>query len=307
MQLAGINLELLNIVDTGPGEYPTVSFNVTNNAGEQIDPSSLSFRLMISGPNTDFSYLNQEDAAADSVIADGGYAYTFKNPIPDDATGSFTVGIEGYHNAVLNAGTTKETTIREASSENPTMAFAVTDSAPVPRRHIVDDQKCDACHDNLALHGGIRHDPSYCVMCHQPGADDSPYRAEDDFPARSIDFKFMIHRIHTGEELEQDYTIIGFRGTPHNYNEVLFPGNRKNCEMCHVDDSFNVPTPGILPTIEPYEYFSPIQPNASACLACHDSLDAAAHAWINTAPFGESCGVCHGEGSEQDVAKVHAL
>ena len=39
----------------------------------------------------------------------------------------------------------------------------------------------------------------------------------------------MIHRIHTGEELTQDYTIYGYGGTPYNFNEVLYPGDRRNC------------------------------------------------------------------------------
>jgi OmcA/MtrC family decaheme c-type cytochrome len=306
MQLAGLNINLMSISDTAPGEFPTVTFNLTNNADEPVNPADLDFfNLLIAGPNTDFSFVNSEAAAADSVEVEGGYSYTMKNPIPMDATGSFTLGAEAYRNVLLNEGTTRETSFRE-TAENPRMPFAVTDENPVPRRMVVADQSCDNCHENLALHGTIRKDPNYCVMCHQPGADDSPFRPEDALPARTIDFKYMVHRIHKGEELAQDYTLIGFRGTPHNYNEVLYPGKLNNCETCHINDSYQVPSPGILPTIEPVEYFSPIPANSAACLSCHDSLDAAAHAWINTAPFGESCGVCHGEGMAYDVAKVHA-
>ena len=35
-------------------------------------------------------------------------------------------------------------------------------------------------------------------------------------------------------------------------------------------------------------------------------LDAAAHTYLNTASFGESCGVCHGPNADFAVAKVHA-
>ena len=55
-------------------------------------------------------------------------------------------------------------------------------------------------------------------------------------PPESIDFKRMIHRIHTGEELTQIYTIYGFGTSPaNNFNHVLYPGDRRDCVKCHVD------------------------------------------------------------------------
>ena len=52
-------------------------------------------------------------------------------------------------------------------------------------------------------------------------------------------------------------------------------------------------------------------PAAAACLSCHDSKDAAAHAYLNTTDFGgegtfEACATCHGPNSEWSVDKVHA-
>jgi len=49
-----------------------------------------------------------------------------------------------------------------------------------------------------------------------------------------------------------------------------------------------------------------MQPIAAACLACHDSDYAAAHADTNTSIFGEACTNCHGEGKTFAVEKVHA-
>ena len=45
---------------------------------------------------------------------------------------------------------------------------------------------------------------------------------------------------------------------------------------------------------------------AAACLGCHDSQAAAAHAFVNTAPFGEACAACHGPNADFSVDKVHA-
>ncbi len=59
----------------------------------------------------------------------------------------------------------------------------------------------------------------------------------------------MIHRIHTGEELTQDFTIYGFNGSVNNFNHVLFPGDLRDCLKCHVDGTQQVadnPPPGLL-------------------------------------------------------------
>jgi hypothetical protein len=47
-------------------------------------------------------------------------------------------------------------------------------------------------------------------------------------------------------------------------------------------------------------------PAAAACLGCHSTVDAAAHAYVNTAPFGEACAACHGDDREFSVERVHA-
>ena len=117
----------------------------------------------------------------------------------------------------------------------------------------------------------------------------------------------MIHRIHTGAELDVDYTVYGYRGSVNNYNHVEFPGDRRTCTMCHLEDTYNVPLPeGAMEVTTERSYYSPTQPAAAACLACHSTVDAAAHAYTQTAPFGESCGSCHGEDREFSVESAHA-
>ena len=46
----------------------------------------------------------------------------------------------------------------------------------------------------LNAHGGARVEVQYCVMCHNPGTTD-PYSGN------ALDFKVMIHKIHTGNTL----------------------------------------------------------------------------------------------------------
>ena len=120
----------------------------------------------------------------------------------------------------------------------------------------------------------------------------------------------MIHKIHRGAELENGYVVAGHNQSVHDYGHVEYPGDLRNCDKCHVNDSQQLPLPtGVLPTTTPQEWWDPMGPQAAACLSCHDSDDARAHAFVNTAFlddfFGESCGTCHGEGKEASVDKVH--
>ncbi len=305
-QLEGINIEIMDVTGTGPGENPTVFFTLTTNEGDPIEPSSLAFfNLVLAGPTTDYSFRVSEPAVEASVPLGEGYTYTFDAAIPADVEGTFAVGAEAFRSVVISGMTTLEMTVRE-TAENPVYYFGVTDGDPIQRRTIVSDARCENCHRDLAFHGTIRHDPEYCVMCHRPAADDSARRPEEEGLPESIDFKYLIHRIHSGEELTRDFTVYGFGNRPHNYNELLYPGDRRNCEACHEGETYVVPSQGVLPTVAPREFFSPIAPNSAACLACHDSLDAAAHAFLNIAPFGEACGACHGSEAEFAVERVHA-
>ena len=117
----------------------------------------------------------------------------------------------------------------------------------------------------------------------------------------------MIHRLHTGRDLEEDYTIYGYRGSVNNFNDVRYPGDLRKCNACHVGNSYTVPLPdGVLPTPTPRDWYPLMQPTAAACLACHSGQDAAAHAYTMTAPFGEACEVCRGNDADFSVDKVHA-
>jgi OmcA/MtrC family decaheme c-type cytochrome len=161
----------------------------------------------------------------------------------------------------------------------------------------------------LALHGGQRFRIEDCVVCHKFDGTDEEVRPEEELPPESIHFKWMIHKIHTGAELGEDYIIYGFRGSLHDYSHVGYPGDRRTCEGCHLEGTYGVPVPEeSLPThtSEERDYIAPMPPASAACLSCHDSVDAAAHAYTNLAPFGESCGACHGDNREFSVEQVHA-
>ena len=127
----------------------------------------------------------------------------------------------------------------------------------------------------------------------------TPATTDTATPPESVSFQRMIHRIHTGEALTQTYKIANAA-----YNEVLFPGDRRNCAKCHTSSGYALPLPaGIDAVTTPTDYFSPQGPGTAACLGCHDNVDAAAHAYLNTTNFGgktsaEACATCHGTGKD---------
>ena len=60
----------------------------------------------------------------------------------------------------------------------------------------------------------------------------------------------MIHKIHTGEELNREYTVT--EAAYPDFTEVLYPGDRRNCSACHVNNSQQLPLrEGLLPVNDP--------------------------------------------------------
>lgn len=304
-QLRGLAMEILGVTGAEPGGRITVSFKVTNrDDGSFVPPSTLnSCNFLLGGPTTEYTRYLRGDARGATVSGEVA-TYTFTNPIPADATGTWALSADVYRNITLNPGPTAA--IREAA-QNPFRLVPVTDAQPIARREVVDLAKCNTCHDVLALHGGQRFTIEQCVICHHPNETDISRRPADKRPAESVHMKYMIHRIHTGEDLEREYTAYGFGGTPFNFNGVLYPGDRRNCEACHKPNTYGLPVPEeSLPTPTLRDWYSPMQPAAAACLSCHSSVHAAAHAWVNTAPFGEACASCHGANRDYSVVRSHA-
>jgi OmcA/MtrC family decaheme c-type cytochrome len=263
--------------------------------------------LVLGWPTSDVAFFFRETANKNSLVNGSVYTYTFTGKLPKDASGSLIVSIEGYVNVKINSGTPKEATVRD-SGYNQVSYYSVNGGEVAPRRQVVDVGKCNNCHDTLALHGGSRMNPQYCVVCHNPNADDSARRPSNMNPPESIHFKRMIHRIHTGEHLTQPFSIFGFNSQPVPFNDVRFPGDRRDCETCHLSGTYTLPMKetNLLATKTPRDFMLVTQPIASACLGCHDTRAAASHALANTTLLGEACAVCHGEGAQFAVTKVHA-
>jgi len=345
-QLTGIHAQLLTAAGT-PGNPVTVTFKLTDNSNATITSLTGFNRLAFaySGPTTDFGTtpdVGQNVVVLDQVITptafgggttgtltgpDGNGVFTYVssagNALPATATGTWRIGIEGRRPATVGTGTQVGPKNLNEALQNAVLDFSVDGSDVVPRRQVVDIANCQKCHgvfsQGFSIHGNLRNQTDYCVVCHNPSMSDFAQRqpiANADPDTSTIAFKTLIHKIHTGENLEHaPYIVYGFGGSANDFSDVRFPGDRRDCVKCHKSGTNLLPLPsGLHPTLVTQvnganqtvtAHTPPIQ---GACLACHDSDAAAAHAATNTTTAGaEACEVCHGEGAIAAVSQVHAL
>jgi OmcA/MtrC family decaheme c-type cytochrome len=315
--LPGVVFTIEDLTNHAAGQQPTVTFTLKNKAGEPINAPDMNLlNLVMAGPTADYRTVISE-SARNATGSNGTYTYTFQRTIPADATGTWTVGIEGYRNTTLLPGTVTAQTVRDVG-HNVIRDFSVDGSDVAPHPVEVTNANCNHCHYQIQAHGTIRNDVQYCILCHNPTATDSSQRPAEQAPTQSIDFPVLIHRIHKGEqrlpgEAGQDqqltpFIVYGFNHSVNDFSEVRFPGDLADCEKCHVNDSEQLPLPASRIDVEnPRAFYSPMGPSAAACTACHTSKAAAAHAQLNTSPtLGEACAACHGPNAEFSVSAVHA-
>jgi OmcA/MtrC family decaheme c-type cytochrome len=302
--LPGVNFTLERVDNGSAGQSPTVTFTIRNDAGEPTALSDMALlNLVMAGPTADYQTVISESALR-AGGSGGTYTYTFQRTVPAEAAGTWTVGIEGYRNITLLPGTTTQQVVRDAG-ENKILDFSVDGSTVAPHPVEVTNANCNSCHYSLTAHGDIRNQTQYCILCHNPTSTDAARRPADQAPPQSIDFPVMIHRIHAGEEAPAGgqltpYIVYGFGNTPHDFSEVRFPGDLRNCAKCHVNNSQQLPLPeSRIQVTNPRAFLNPSGPATAACTACHTSRPASSHALSNTTPqLGEACSVCHGPNAE---------
>jgi OmcA/MtrC family decaheme c-type cytochrome len=190
----------------------------------------------------------------------------------------------------------------EQGLKSDSLTFFTTDgSEAVPRREVADTAKCNKCHGDIRGHGGSRVGVDTCVICHRPNAS-----VTEGDETLSINLKDMLHRFHTGENLESPYPL-GIA------EEVRFPGDRRKCDICHVAGKEVVPLPeGVQPTVlmNGDTLVAEIQPTRAACTSCHDGLLQNVHAILATSPAPdnvETCEICHGTSAAFAVGLVHKI
>jgi len=244
------------------------------------------------------------EAAATGTFVDNGdgtYQYTFKKDITKDpnviydATLTHRVGFE-----IRNL----------AQANNAAYTFQPSSGATtgIFSREIVGTATCDNCHTSLTAHGGARVEVQYCVMCHNPGT-------VDPNSDNTLDFKVMVHKIHTGitlpsiqtatgpdttPTLGSGYWIIGHGAALSNFNTVLYPQDTRNCTTCHAQN---------VPSLTEAAHYATV-PTMEACGACHDNVNFATglnHSKANLVANDTQCATCHGTTSTIDNGALQVV
>jgi OmcA/MtrC family decaheme c-type cytochrome len=343
-----LNMTITGVTVASP---PVVTFSVTDQNGMPVNGLRLGtdVRFTIaklvpgSGGNSSAwqSYVNQ--ASGGRVIAategnspfvgtlvdnrDGTYRYTFATDItnascPAPCTDSYGNAL----NVSYDANLTHRVGIQTRSTVpivNAVHTFRPADGATsgLFSREIVRTEKCNECHNKLAVHSGARVETRLCVTCHNPGttANGTVGTVTGNTP---VDFKVMIHKLHMGEELpsvrgadgtfgtadDGSYRLIGGSGTVHDYSAVVFPmsgpsktvGELRHCTKCH--DAADTATP------QASNWYQ--VPTKEACGSCHDDVNftTGANHTGGAQASNSTCVGCHSTGGQAGpVETSHAL
>ncbi|MBI4772486.1 MAG: OmcA/MtrC family decaheme c-type cytochrome, partial [Chloroflexi bacterium] len=178
--------------------------------------------------------------------ADVGYTYTFTNTLTSEVNPALTtvVAVSAWKDG-------------RASVANDVYTFVPGGGEPTVTREVVTTDACQTCHNPLQAHGGTRRVTGLCVTCHTD-------QNTDPETGNIVDFKVMIHRLHSGTRLPSvqagtPYQIVGFRQTLFDFSKGTWPQDTRNCTTCHSggaqSDNFKT------------------APNAAACTACHDDVN----------------------------------
>ena len=333
--LTGLAVNITGVANGSAGSQPAVSFTVQDGKGNPLPLSQLSsISFTMAGPTSDYGTTSfgsdvttpgyvTESATKAGCDGNGNCSYTFTHAVPASATGTFAIGVEARRTETVLAGTTSQQVI-QYGTPNKVVYFSVDGSLIAPRRQVVQLSNCNQCHVSLSVHGNLRNNTEYCVLCHNPSNTDAATRAQATTPSdkaappQGVNFNLLVHRIHTGvnQAAGRPYTVVGFGGSHNDFSGVLFPAmsptgattDTANCSMCHVNGSEqnDLALAGLNPVTDPQGPITPVQPITSACTGCHMDLPTASHALSNTTSLGEACNVCHGTGGAFAVDQVHA-
>ena len=223
----------------GPGGTPVLTSAVQATTDSNSDAARLTYN-----PDGYYTYTFKTDITKTNVVYEPGKTHRIAIQLQYNNAAGETVRVNPYFDFTLDANG---------------KSVSVTD--PTKTRKMTDVSSCNSCHENLALHGGGRVDTQYCVMCHNPGTTDAN-------SGNVLTLSTMAHKIHSGRLLDQalkdnkggeDYTIWGYGDSEHNYAEVGFPQDLRNCTKCHSGDNPATPQGDNWKTVAA----------KSTCLTCH--------------------------------------
>jgi OmcA/MtrC family decaheme c-type cytochrome len=219
-------------------------------------------------------------------VADGEYDYIFATRLPADyqKNATHSVGVYGSRNlSEFGLGTNYDSDI---------YTFVPDGTRVIDIRDVINDQTCNACHDEINFHGGSRRGLPTCILCHTPAYGDVANVNPE--TGNVIDMRVMVHKIHMGSLLPsvragKPYQIVGNSNVVHDYSHVTLPSEINNCSKCHESSAAQAATNLNFPSRAP-------------CGACHDNVNFATgenHAGV-IQTNDTQCSRCHIPQGEMD-------
>lgn len=313
----GVNLVIQNI--TIPADRkPVVTFKITDDKGQALDregkltPGTVTTSWVLAyipqdsnqyvaytvrpakSPITNVTEIqasSDNPAGKYTSLGDGTYTYTFTTALPAtyDTTATHTLGVYSVRD-LREFGLSRYIT--------NVLNSWVPDGRQVTKvRDVVKTAACNQCHDPLGLHGGSRQEVLLCNLCHTP-------QSKDPDTGNTVDMKVMVHKIHMGENLPSvkagtHYKIIGNQQSVHDYSDVAYPQDIRNCTTCHKD------------TTQVNNWL--LNPTRDTCGSCHDNIDwtTGKNHVAGPQPDDRYCGNCHWPESEYEydatIAGAHTV
>lgn len=243
-------------------------------------------------PNPLFSYSGESPGPYTFTLEMDGPAWQYPGST-EDASGNMVPGtiLNMMARGILKYAEVTAITNLEGTA-GVTQTFDLTTGQKIDTHFkgddaIVDTEKCDACHDQLAVtfHGGGRGgDIVICKNCHYPG--ESGGGSHYELQSRSIDA--YVHAVHSFQlpdpgDVDWDDPVEKARAE-HHTNSVFPNFSITNCEACHNEGTYNVPDqlfsmPGVQSSTDP---IANVKERSVGYIP--DAI---------TGPASRSCGSCH--------------
>ncbi len=155
-------------------------------------------------------------------VSAGVYDYTFPTP-------TVTTGLDRTKTHTVAGWFT-----RRPNAADTDVAFGSFNFVPAggtaQKLETITDAGCNRCHGALTAHGS-RRGTQLCITCHSPQTGDPETN-------RTVNFKVMIHKIHSGENLPSvqqgfPYYIVGFSQTVFDWSDARVPVARPRRPALH--------------------------------------------------------------------------
>jgi OmcA/MtrC family decaheme c-type cytochrome len=318
--------KILMVENVAVGQSPKVTFQIIGPDGNPVNVKTLTTgRLRL-----DFSWTPQDthnvaDIAGDAYAANRGQAIVAdfsndKSALVDNGNGTFSYTLPtalppAFADAKLGTGlmvVLEGRRVYDGADAYPDSAFAFAGGATRPQ--LVDQAKCEVCHQKVYAHGGSRAgNPIICLSCHNSsvGGRWLVNSVEENFGPLALGA--FIHGLHGNQVPAMD--------------PITYPQSLGRCTACHTSEQVYAARPSALPITvdagtnlssgaDTLKWKDDLADSATAgtCRSCHSTATAISHMTQQGGSFGvaktlapsnESCAFCHGPGNLHDTAVAH--